>query len=75
MAKSRNKLGADGETAKKALQLSATPELATIITVPQDQAYLPLGSSKDINAFIAACAQVRDWPRQLPINRLAQPDA
>ena len=41
MAKSRNKPGAEGETAKKAPELSATPERAIIITVPQDQSYFP----------------------------------
>lgn len=40
-----------------------------------DEGCLPLGSAKDIDAFLVACGQVRYWPRELAVDLDAQPNA
>jgi catalase len=45
------------------------------LTENLDEGCLPLGSEKDIDAFLAACAQVRHWPRELAVDLDAKPDA
>ncbi|AHE55945.1 catalase [Sphingomonas sanxanigenens] len=40
-----------------------------------DEGCLPLGSPKDVGAFLAACKRVRHWPREQAVDLDAQPDA
>jgi catalase len=40
-----------------------------------DEGCLPLGSPKQVDAFITACRQLRYWPRELNVDLDAQPDA
>jgi catalase len=40
-----------------------------------DEGCLPLGSAKDVKAFIAACGTGRYWPRELTVDLDAQPSA
>lgn len=44
------------------------------LTEDLDEGCLPLGSVKDIDAFLTACSQVRHWPRELAVDLDAQPD-
>jgi catalase len=45
------------------------------LTEDLDEGCLPLGSAKDVKAFIAACGTGRYWPRELTVDLDAQPSA
>jgi catalase len=45
------------------------------LTEDLDEGCVPLGSKNDIDAFLAACAQVRHWQRELSVDLDAQSDA
>jgi len=44
------------------------------LTKDLDEGCLPLGSAKDVDAFLAACASVRYWPRELAVDLDAKPN-